>query len=120
MTARAVFDTVCEMIKTESILSYKISGFFIYRRQVFGTDMGGDGEADAGIRGVKGTACQDRRKRGGKGMDKTFEERLADIQGKMILACMDYAGNRAERIYIYASRKAAVPALTFSLRSMDR
>lgn len=53
-------------------------------------------------------------------MDKTFEERLADIQGKMILACMDYAGNRAERIYIYASRKAAVPALTFSLRSMDR
>lgn len=40
-------------------------------------------------------------------MDKTFEERLADIQGKMILACMDYAGNRAERIYIYASREGS-------------
>lgn len=58
MTARAVFDTVCDMIETESILSYKISGFFIYRRQVFGTDMGGDGEADAGIRGVKGAAAK--------------------------------------------------------------
>ncbi len=69
--------------------------------------MGGDGEVDAGIRGVKGAACQVRRNRGGKGMDKTFEERLAEIQGKMILACMDYAGNRAERIYIYVSREGS-------------
>lgn len=38
-------------------------------------------------------------------MDRTFEERLAEIQSKMILACMDYADNRAECIYIRVPRR---------------
>lgn len=46
-------------------------------------------------------------------MDRTFEERLAEIQSKMILACMDYADNRAEYIYIYASREGRCTSSQF-------
>ena len=46
-------------------------------------------------------------------MDGTFEERLAEIQSKMILACMDYADNRAECVYIYASREGRSTSAQF-------
>ncbi len=53
-------------------------------------------------------------------MDRTFEERLAEIQSKMILACMDYADNRAERVYIYASREGRCTSAHFFFKVNGR
>lgn len=36
-------------------------------------------------------------------MEKTFEERFAEVQDKMIQACLEYVDNRADFAYIYAS-----------------
>ena len=36
-------------------------------------------------------------------MDKTFEDRFAEVQDKMVRACLEYADNRVDCAYIYAS-----------------
>lgn len=36
-------------------------------------------------------------------MDKAFEDRFAAVQDKMIQACLEYADNRVDYAYIYAS-----------------
>ena len=46
-------------------------------------------------------------------MDKTFEERLAEVQNEMIQTCLEYADNRADCVYIYASREGRCTSSQF-------
>lgn len=39
---------------------------------------------------------------------KEFEEKFSELQSDMISICMEYAGDRADKVYVYASRELGV------------
>jgi hypothetical protein len=44
---------------------------------------------------------------------KEFEDRLSELQVDMISICMEYVEDRADKVYVYASREEGVTASDF-------
>ena len=39
---------------------------------------------------------------------KEFEERFSELQADMISICMEYVEDRADKVYVYASREEGI------------
>ena len=44
---------------------------------------------------------------------KKFEERFSELQADMISICMEYVEDRAEKVYVYASREEGVTSSSY-------
>lgn len=49
-------------------------------------------------------------------MEKVFEDYFSEIQADMVSVCLEYASNKADKIYIYCSYEAKVISSNFFFR----